>query len=465
MAESDLGVGLRTGPVGPTVGAIFDYQALMDQSRRSRSSAASCFAAEWMKWANRPEDELREIGVQRFRDELAGDLFHGAWRLVRRHLSLGHSVVLMATEPRFVAEPLARELGIKHVVCTEYAVSDRVLSAYPDGPLLVGQAKLAALRALADRQGIDLSCSHAYAHTEEDLPILESVGHAHPVNPQPALARRASTRGWTSIQFKTPAAKYAPLPAIRTAAMFGSLLAAAGAGIGIGAATRNRRRGVDLATTVFGRVGTVLGDIEVDITGTENIWSSRPAVFFANHQSTMMDILLMSRIVQRGFTFVAKAEARSMPVVGSLFEMADVAFVDRASTSNAIAALEPAGRKLRGGTSIAISPEGTRSLTPAVGAFKKGGFHLARDAGVPIVPIVIRNAGEIMWRNARVAQSGVVEVMVHQPVPTAAWAREDIGPWLTRMHQLYIDTLDDWPGIAAGQRWSAAIAEAARRGS
>ena len=77
---------------------------------------------------------------------------------------------------------------------------------------------------------------------------------------------------------------------------------------------------------------------------------------------------------------------------------------------------------------------------------------------VPIVPIVIRNAGEIMWRNAKVAQEGTIEVAVHEPVPTAGWTKADLDEWVMRMRQLYIATLDDWPGIEAGEKWSAAIA-------
>jgi putative phosphoserine phosphatase/1-acylglycerol-3-phosphate O-acyltransferase len=111
---------------------------------------------------------------------------------------------------------------------------------------------------------------------------------------------------------------------------------------------------------------------------------------------------------------------------------------------------------------LVVSAEGTRSLSPKVGAFKKGGFHLARDAGVPIVPIVIRNAGEIMWRNAKVAQQGTLEIAVHEPVPTADWTKADLDEWVPRMRQLYIDTLDDWPGTEAGKKWSAAIAAARR---
>jgi putative phosphoserine phosphatase/1-acylglycerol-3-phosphate O-acyltransferase len=186
-------------------------------------------------------------------------------------------------------------------------------------------------------------------------------------------------------------------------------------------------------------------------------------VFFINHQSTLVDALVTSRIVQRGFTVVAKAEVKQVPVLGQLLTLADVAFVDRSNTSKAVSAMQPAVDKLRKGVSIAISPEGTRSLSPRIGAFKKGGFHLARDAGVPIVPIVIRNAGEIMWRNAKVAQEGTIEVVVHEPVPTTNWTKADLDEWVPRMRQLYVDTLDDWPGSQAGKHWSEMIAKASVR--
>lgn len=225
---------------------------------------------------------------------------------------------------------------------------------------------------------------------------------------------------------------------------------------------KDSRGGMDLTTSLFGRVGGHLGNIRVEVSGEQHT-THRPAVFFVNHQSTLIDALVTSRVVQRGFTIVAKAEVKQIPVLGQLLALGDVAFVDRSNTSNAISAMQPAVDKLRAGVSIAMSPEGTRSLSPRIGEFKKGGFHLARDARVPIVPIVIRNAGEIMWSNAKIAQEGTIEVVVHEPVPTDDWTRDDIDEWVPRMGRLYIDTLDDWPGIEAGKRWSEAIAQAAGR--
>src|ERR1700730_7079185 len=216
---------------------------------------------------------------------------------------------------------------------------------------------------------------------------------------------------------------------------------------------------MDPATSLFGRFCGQLGNIRIDVLGEEHT-THRPAVFFINHQSTLIDAMITSRVVQRGFTVVAKAEVKKIPVLAQLLTLADVAFLDRANTAKAMSAMQPAVDKLRAAVSIVMAPEGTRSLTPRVGVFKKGGFHLARDAGVPIVPIVIRNAGAIMWNNAKVAQEGTIEVVVHEPVPTANWPRDDIDEWAPRMRQLYVDTLDDWPGKDAGKQGSAMIATA-----
>jgi putative phosphoserine phosphatase / 1-acylglycerol-3-phosphate O-acyltransferase len=453
MSVDELTAAIRRGPSGPKIGAIFDHGALLEQR-----------AIEVTGWAGRAEEDASEFGRQRFRQKGAGGLFHGAWRLVRAHQNHGHTVVIVASAPRFDVAPLADELGIDHVVCSEMETNDGALTGRMSGSLSAGIAKVAAIREFAAHQGVDLAQSHAYAHSDTDIPVLDAVGFPHPVSATSALARYRERNSLVSFEFRARRGRRDPVPITRTAAMYAALLAAGAAGIAAGVVSRNRRRGVDLATWLFGHVGTTLGNIDVEVTGAEKLWSHRPVVFFANHQSTLIDVLVGSRILERGFTIVAKAEARQIPVIGALFDLADVVFVDRTNTSKAILAMQPAIGKLRSGTSIAMSPEGTRSLTPKVGAFKKGGFHLARDAGVPIVPIVIRNAGEIMWRNARIAQSGTVEVVVHEPLPTAGWTRTDIEPWLAAMRQLYIDTLDDWPGVEAGQRWSKAIANGTPEG-
>ncbi|MCU1647654.1 MAG: HAD-superfamily subfamily hydrolase [Nocardia sp.] len=482
---------IKSGPPGPHVAAFFDFdgtvidgysaEALYAHRARNleigpdelvrtalaalRGSLDESEFADLIErgvrgWAGRTETELLELGEKLFSRDIGATLFHGAWRLVRAHQNRGHTVVIASSATRMQIAPMARELGIEHVLCTELEISEGIATGRISGRPLWGEGKSAAVREFAARRRIDLDASFGYANGDEDVPFLSSVGQPRTINPQSELARQASEKGWPRITFATKPGSLDPLPALRTTAMFGTLLATAGVGIAAGLLTHSRRGGMDLATTLFGDIASWVGDINIVITGEEHVWSERPAVFLVNHQSTLIDALVTARVLRRGYTMVMKAEVRDMPLFGPIFDLAGVAFVDRSSTARAVAALQPAVAMLRSGTSIAIAPEGTRSLSPKVGPFKKGGFRLAVEAGVPIVPVVIRNAGEIMWRNARVARPGTVEVVAHQPVPTLGWTHADIDEWLSRTHRLYVDTLDDWPGIEAGQQWSKAIANA-----
>jgi len=481
---------IKTGPGGRRIAAFFDFDGTLIQGysagalythrarnlelgpdefvRTLRAALGGPLAEAAFKdlllqgirgWVGRTEDDLLELGEQLFSQEIAGALFHGAWRLVRAHQNRGHTVVIATSATRMQAQPMARELGVDHVLCTELEAEHGVLTGGIVGRPPWGEGKLAAVKEFARRQRIPMKNSHAYANGAEDVPLLEAVGFSHPVNPAPVLARRAAERGWQVLRFSTKRSRLHPVALARTSALFGSFAAAVGMGAAAGVLTFDRRGGVDMATSLFGRVGGQLANVRIEVIGAQHT-TRRPAVFFINHQSTLIDALVASRVVQRGFSVVAKAEVKQIPVLGQLLTLADVAFVDRSNTSEAISAMQPAVDKLRAGVSIILAPEGTRSLSPRIGAFKKGGFHLARDAGAPIVPIVIRNAGEIMWRNAKVAQEGTIEVVVHEPIPTADWTRVDLDEWVSRMRQLYIDTLDDWPGMEAGKKWSEAIAQA-----
>ena len=156
-------------------------------------------------------------------------------------------------------------------------------------------------------------------------------------------------------------------------------------------------------------------------------------------------MLVAFRLLEREFTFVAKKELASFPVMGPLFKVADVAFVDRGDTAKAIEALDSVTEKLRSGISVAISPEGTRSVTPSIGRFKKGGFRMAMAAGVPIVPVVVRNAGELMWRDSQIARPGTIDVVVHPPIDVSGWNVDELDKRVAEVRQLFVDTLEEWP--------------------
>ena len=104
----------------------------------------------------------------------------------------------------------------------------------------------------------------------------------------------------------------------------------------------------------------------------------------------------------------------------------------------------PGGEALREGLSIVIAPEGTRSPTSRLGRFKKGAFHLAMAAKVPIVPIVFRNALDALPKQGYVIRPATVEAVVLPPIPTADWSAEELDQRITAIRQLYEKTLHAW---------------------
>jgi putative phosphoserine phosphatase/1-acylglycerol-3-phosphate O-acyltransferase len=467
---------IRNGPSGAGTGAFFDFDGTIiqgysavafyrhrmrhfeigpDEAARTllaalpRPTKAEQFEriAELgvRSWAGRSEDDLDRLGNKLLVEGIAGALFHDVWQLVRTHLRRGHTVVIASSATRFQVEPMARELGVHHVLCTPVEVEDGICTGRIGGPTLWGPAKADAVRRFADANAIDLAASYAYANGDEDVDFLSTVGHPHVVNPGSGLAVTAARQQWPVLRCVSAKRRLQPLPVGRTAAMWGGFFASVGTGIGLGLVNRNRRQGVDLATSLWGQLGPALGDIRFDVQGAEHLWSHRPAVFLFNHQSSFMDLLISFRLLERDFTIVAKKEIAQLPVIGQLFGLADVAFVDRSNRAKAIEALKPVVQKLRSGISVAVSPEGTRSLTPTVGPFKKGAFRLAMEAGVPIVPVVVRNAGELMWRDSQIARSGRIDVVVHPPIPTCDWTSEELEKRIDEVRQLYVDTLDEWP--------------------
>ncbi|MCW2786652.1 MAG: HAD-superfamily subfamily hydrolase [Marmoricola sp.] len=477
MDIEDLLLSIEEAPPGPRVGAFFDFDGTLIDGY----SATALYAHRLKKheislgeairtvragmggtldetqfavlltegisgWAGRPVDELDELGKDLYRTDISGRLVHDMWRVVKAHQRRGHTVAIASSATRFQVDSLANDLGIDHVLCTQLESHRGKLTGRLLGRPLWGPGKLAAVEKFIDERTLDSSMSFAYANGDEDPPFLETVGHPHAVNPQPELAAIAQDRDWPVILTTRRPHPLDPAPALRTAAMYGAMAGAGVSGIVLGLVGGSKRAGIDLATSSFAQVAGVLGGIRVQVTGEENVWSQRPAVFMINHQSALVDALVTSTVLRSGFTAVAKKEAASVPVLGPMLRLADFAFIDRTDPAQSRTMLDEAVSRLASGTSIVISPEGTRSYTPAIGPFKKGGFHLAMRAGVPIVPIVIRNAGALMARTSRTARTGTVEVRVLEPISTSTWTRRDLDRCATSLHARYRDILENWPG-------------------
>lgn len=472
--EDQLIADVEAGPRGPRIGAFFDFDGTVIDGYSLAAFARhhlrslhvtpaglgellltglrgvtteedfEKFTVLGMRaWAGRTEDELVELGERLFVQGIAGSLFPEAWRLVAAHLQSGHTVVLASSATRFQVEPAARAMGVEHVLVSPVEIVDGVCTGRPGGPLLWRAGKATAVRQFAAEHGIDLAHSYAYSNGDEDVPFLRTVGRARALNAGKGLTAAAKHYSWPTARFRRRG-RGGPLELVRTAAGIGGLLGGFGAGVAIGALSGSRRDAVDLGITLAGELGSVLAGVRIDVQGAEHL-ATRPAVFLFNHQS-QLDVLILAKVLRGGFTGVAKKELANAPGFGLAFRLADVAFVDRKNAREARTALEPAVAKLREGISLVIAPEGTRSATPSLGPFKKGAFHVAMQAGVPIVPIVIRNAGELMWRGSTTISSGTVQVRVLPPVPTDGWTVKELGEKVDEVRGRYVDALDNWSG-------------------
>ena len=394
-------------------------------------------------WRGHDESEIEEIGERLFVQQIAGSVYTEARDLVEAHRRRGHTLVLASSATRFQAAPLARDLGLDHVLCTEVKIDGGLITGELAGPVLWGKAKAEAVRELAEDRGLDLDRSFAYANGDEDVPFLEQVGLPRPLNPMSELEKIARERDWPVSRFASRGGSRL-IPAIRTGAALAGLGASAAVGLGIGLLNRSRRDAANAALAIGPDLALALGGVHLDLSGEEHLWEERPAVFIFNHQSSL-DMLIVGSLVRRDLSGVAKKEAARDPRFAPVGLLVDVAYVDRSNTKQAKAALEPVVAKLREGISIGIAPEGTRSPTPRPGRFKKGAFHIAMQAGVPVVPIVIRNAGELMWRNSFFLRPGSVEATVLEPISVADWKASELDERVAEVRQLFLDTLESWP--------------------
>jgi putative phosphoserine phosphatase / 1-acylglycerol-3-phosphate O-acyltransferase len=222
-----------------------------------------------------------------------------------------------------------------------------------------------------------------------------------------------------------------------------TIFPAAAEGIAVGMLQRSRRKGVDQFMRRWADSLFLACGVRLNIEGEENRHKARPAVFIFNHKNNF-DIFVAGRVVGYQFTSVGKKEAGENPIGAALGKLIDAVFIDREDTEKAIAALAPVQDAVAKGLSLVISPEGTRSKTGELMPFKKGPFRIAMATGVPIVPIVIRNAEDLAPRNSNVMHAATVDVKVLPPIPTSTWKVSTLDKHVADVRQQFVDTLADW---------------------
>jgi len=383
------------------------------------------------------EEAFIKIGEDVYMKHLSASIYPESRALVDAHMSMGHTVAIVSAATPYQVRPIARDLGIEHVMCTEMELEDGKFTGNIVDPPCWGEGKAQAGITLAEKHNLDLKKSHFYTDSNEDLPLLEIVGNPHPINPDAELSRIAFENNWAVHRFEE-IERPSLLNIIRTGLTFGSILPAAFTGLATGSFNLSKRDGVNTMISLIGDLGTQLAGIKLVVKGKENL-TQRPAVFIFNHQSNA-DFLVMAKLIRKDAVAIAKKELKYTPI-GPFFSAAGIIYIDRNNKDKAIEAMKPAVDALHNGTSVAIAPEGTRSYDYNLGPFKKGAFHLAMQAGVPIIPIVIKNAHDIMPRGASFVRPAVVEVVVHKPVSTAGWTKNNLNQKIKMVRDGYLKEL------------------------
>lgn len=463
---------IEAGPSGPEVGAFFDLDGTLvagytaatfygDRLRRAEVSPADLFRTvlnvvdgevlggdptrvahqAFAALRGQSEETFGELGERLFLQRIAGTIRSESRALVRAHQRKGHTVAVASAATSYQIAPVARDLGIDHLICTRLGVEDGLFTGRTDGPMLWGKHKAAGVRAFAREQGVRLPDSYAYGNGYEDVAFLSTVGHPCALNPHRGLRAAAKRLGWPVLDLADPPGG-GLVAAARTTAALAGMNAAVSSGVALGVITGSRERGMNTAIQLATGLPMALAGVRVEVLGEERLWAHRPSVFVVNHQSAL-DVLVMGTLLKREFTIVAKKEARFDPraMIGSL--LIDPAFIDRSDSEQARATLDALVDRIRGGTSLLIFPEGTRSVTPVLGPFRKGAFHLAVQSGVPIVPVVLRNTGELMNKRSFVLNPGTVDVAVLEP--ETGWTTDNLNERVAALHQRFVDTLAHWP--------------------
>lgn len=184
--------------------------------------------------------------------------------------------------------------------------------------------------------------------------------------------------------------------------------------------------------------------IRINIKGAKELKGEKGRVIIFNHQSTL-DFLCMAAVVPKNFTIIGKKELRYIPVVNLFWWLTGATYIDRSNSEAAIACMKQLAKKLKeSSSSLFIAPEGTRSPSGELLAFKKGAFHIAIDAGLPIYPVVISRDAFKLWPKQRLwpKSGGSVEINCLKPVDTSNWSKSDLTKEIACIHAEIRSVLD-----------------------
>jgi len=176
--------------------------------------------------------------------------------------------------------------------------------------------------------------------------------------------------------------------------------------------------------------------------GKEKIDHNQAYVIVPNHQS-MLDIVVFNELHHK-LRWISKIEIFKVPVLGWEMKMVKYIELERGNKHSVVKMMEKCIESLREGVSIVIFPEGTRSLTGAIGKFKTGAFQLAVRTDKPILPVLIDGTGDILPKHGMIFRNRrVVRIRVLDPVFPGNFGTGDPEQLAARIQELMVKAMDE----------------------
>ena len=181
---------------------------------------------------------------------------------------------------------------------------------------------------------------------------------------------------------------------------------------------------VHIIARIWSKSILFVSGIKVDVEGLANIDPAKSYIYMSNHLSNF-DIPVLLGCLPVQFRWLAKAELFKIPIFGRAMHGAGYVKIDRFNRESAFKSIDEVAAKMKNGVSVMIFPEGTRSEDGDIKPFKKGGFIMAVDSGVPIVPVIVRGTRSIMVKDRWRIKPGNVTLSVKKPIDTTGYTRDN----------------------------------------
>lgn len=190
----------------------------------------------------------------------------------------------------------------------------------------------------------------------------------------------------------------------------------------------------------WARIFCILNFVKVKVSGRENFDKKTSYVFVANHQGAF-DIFSIYGYLGHNFRWMMKKSLEKIPLVGYSCRVSGHIYVDNSTPSATRITMETAEKRLSGGLSVVVFPEGSRSRDGRMHAFRRGAFQLAMEFNLPVVPVTIDGAYSIMPRGTILPRYGTIKLIIHKPIYAPEGGRHELSDLMEQSYEAVASSL------------------------